>query len=152
MYGWRGSRRRWGWRRRGHAQLSIDRLVRLRAREVGKRRRRGGGGMSGAGTRSVLLGRLRDLFVGAVVGGGRHARGAAMRPQRWRRRGRRGLRRSRPQPRGVLLLLLFGVVVHGIWSMVVMTGSDGNVSQSLGKCVESKFGSVIPSKKTPKIT
>jgi hypothetical protein len=126
MDGWRGSWR--GRRRRGHAQLSINRLARLRAGEVGQSRGWGGRGMSSAGPGSELLdGSL--LCGGAIVGGGRHARGAPVRPRRSRdRRRRRGLRRARPRRRVVVLLWLW-VVVHGDCAM---TGAPyTNVSKCL---------------------
>jgi hypothetical protein len=136
MDGWRGSW--WGRRRRGHAQLSIDGLARLRAGEVCESVGRGGRGMSGAGSGSELLG--GSLFNGgAIVGGGRHARGAPVRPRRSRdRRRRRGLRRSRPRRRVVVLLWML-VVVHGDCAIA---GPSIQLSQSaLLKCVESEFGS-----------
>jgi hypothetical protein len=149
MDGWRGSWR--GWRRRGHAQLSINRLARLRAREVCESRGRGGCGMSSARSGSGLLdGSL--LFGGAIVGGGRHARGAAMRPRRPRDQDRRrGLPRSRPRRRVVVLLRWLCVVVHRLSSIVCqcLKSALRNVwRQGLGASLmeASKMPLLVPAK------
>ena len=79
--------------------------------------------MSSAGAVGGLLDG-RELFGGGVVVGGRHARGAAMRPRRPRDQDRRrGLPRSRPRRRVVVLLWWLLMVVHDESSMVSLSQS-----------------------------